>query len=104
MVACLFLLTLLTGGCFGAPDQNMDIRDNDLYQDLTADSRDSMFCAMSYIERRGGPSIAGASRDVATLLAMREPMEEWLLAQAERDSIASDYLEYRDRWNPVFED
>lgn len=82
----------------------MDVHDSVLYRDLTCDSRDSMYRAMTYIGRCGGPSIIGHPDDLANLLASRGLMVEWLLKQQDKDKIVEEYVNYHKRWSPVFLD
>jgi hypothetical protein len=82
----------------------MSIHNSNLYKDLISDLRDAMYCAMTYITRCGGPSIAGPADDLVNLQANRETMLEWLLAQRGKDKIVEEYAEYKERWSPVFMD
>jgi len=82
----------------------MDVHDSVLYRDLTWDSRDSMYRAMTYIARCGGPSIIGPPDDLANLLASRGLMVEWLLRQQDKDKIVEEYVKYHKQWSPVFLD
>ncbi len=82
----------------------MRIRASRLYQDLHADSRDLMYCAMTYISRCGGPTIFGSPDERPNLVASRGPMLAWLLERPDKDEILEGYGEYLERWSPVFSD
>jgi len=85
-------------------NRNVRVRESLLYADLHTDSRDVLYCAMTYITRRGGPSIIGPSDDLANLQANRGTVVKWLLEQQDQDEIVEDYIEYKKRWSPIFMD
>ena len=104
-----FLIGLLIMGNVNSCDtsyryRNMSVYDSLLYKDITADSRDSIYRAMIYIGRCGGPQMIGSSTDLTNLIANREPLLEWLLEQQENEKILEEYEEYRKRWGPMFMD
>lgn len=78
--------------------------DSLLYRDLTEGARDAMYRAMSYVALRGGPPISGPADDLANLRAHRAGMLGWLQAQPDLATLVQEYLEYRERWSPVFKD
>jgi hypothetical protein len=82
----------------------MTIRSSSLYKDLNADLRDSMYCAMTYLKRCGGPPIIGPLDDLANLRANRQLMLEWLIEQQDKDKIVREYAKYKKLWSPVFLD
>lgn len=78
------------------------IRESRLYQDLSLNHRDAMYRAMTFIARRGGPSLPGDAKDVLT--AHRERARDWLLAQEEPNDLFAAYERFLQSWNPVFLD
>lgn len=82
----------------------MTIHSSSLYKDLNTDLRDSMYCAMTYLKRCGGPSIIGPLDDLANLWANRLLMLEWMIEQQDKDKIVREYPKYKKLWSPVFLD
>lgn len=81
---------------------DMLIRGSRLYQDLSLDHHDALYRAMTFIARRGGPTLPGDT--MAVLTAHREPAQAWLLAQKEPGEILLAYERFLQRWSPVFVD
>jgi hypothetical protein len=82
----------------------MDLPQSELYRDLMTDARDSLYRAMTYLYRYGGPSIEGPSDQLANLQANRAKMISWLESQKDRKWIAVEYIEFKQRWSPIFPD
>jgi hypothetical protein len=82
----------------------MNFTHSNLYKNLTVGSHDTMYCAMTYITRCGGPSIVGHPDDLANLLASRKLMIEWLIGRQDKDKIIEEYTRFQKRWSPVFDD
>jgi hypothetical protein len=76
------------------------VRQSRLYGDLHRDHRDAMYRAMTFIERQGGPPLAGDTTEV--LVAHRERALTWLLLQPEPGDLLAAYESFAERWSPVF--
>lgn len=75
-----------------------------LYGDLSSDSHDSLYRAISYIQRRGGPDLMGSSDDMTDLRSNRMRYLEWLSGRRDADKIIEEYEEFRRRWSPLYPD
>jgi hypothetical protein len=75
-----------------------------LYGDLSSESHDSLYRAVSYIQRCGGPTFIGSSDDMADLRSNRMRYLEWLSRRPDADKIIGEYEEFRRRWSPIYED
>lgn len=80
----------------------MNLRQTELYHDLMTDARDPLYRAISYLQSRGGPPIAGPSDRLAPLQANRSKMLAWLEAQKDRAMIAAEYIDFKRNWSPIF--
>lgn len=80
----------------------MNLRQTELYHDLITDARDPLYRAISYLQRRGGPSIEGPSDRLAPLQANRSRALVWLEAQKDREMIAAEYIDFKRNWSPIF--
>jgi hypothetical protein len=80
------------------------LKDSSLYGDLSSESHDSLYRAMSYIRRYGGPALIGSSDDMADLRSNRMRYLEWLSRRRDADKIIGEYEEFRRRWSPIYED
>lgn len=78
--------------------------DSTLHDDLSSTSADATYRAMSFIARHDGPEIVGPADDFANLVAHRAGMLAWLQSRHDRATLENEYLEYRERWSPVFKD
>ena len=78
------------------------VRESRLYRDVHLDHRDAMYRAMTFIARRGGPSLPGDSKQA--LIAHRERARDWLLAEEEPSDLVAGYEHFLERWSPVFRD
>lgn len=90
-------------GWCGVSDAD-EYSNSSLYLDLTADSRDAMYRAMSYIQRCGGPSIVGSADDLLDLRVNRARHLDWLSGRQGVARIIGEYEEFRKRWSPVYTD
>jgi hypothetical protein len=79
-------------------------RQSSLYGDLSSESHDSLYRAMSYILRCGGPSITGSHDDLPGLCANRAMYLNWLMRRQDADRIIGEYEEFKKRWSPVYMD
>lgn len=79
-----------------------EILDSHLYEDLSLDHRDSIYRAMSFIARHGGPAPVGDEMEI--LLAHREPALEWLQSLKNPHELLEEYDEFVQTWSPVFLD
>jgi hypothetical protein len=75
-----------------------------LYGDLSSGSRDSLYRAISYIQRCGGPSISGSHDDLSDLCANRARYLNWMMRRQDADRIIREYEEFRKRWSPFYID
>ena len=80
----------------------MNIYVSDLIKDLTSGSHDCTFCAMTYIEKSGGPSIIGSPNNFENLVQLRQEMLDWLQNQQSVEELIAGYTEFKECWSPVF--
>lgn len=74
-----------------------------LERNLTGASRDGLYRALSYLERRGAP-VAAAPPELARLQAQAAIALAWLAQRDDREAIASGYDAELERSSPIFKD
>ena len=100
-VECLGLATIWS--CYMSKTRyDRLIQKSRLYQDLYLDHRDTMYRAMTFIARNGGPLPAGDTKEV--LAEHRERDRDWLLVQEKPGDFLAAYEHFLQSWSPVFKD
>ena len=82
-------------------------RKSDVERSLTADQRGYIHCAVSYLDRHGGPSYSAVKPDsLAEWQAHGAACLEWLqtLPRAERIELEQGFREFRQNYSPYYPD
>lgn len=78
------------------------IKKTRLYQDMYQGSRDAIYRAASFIAKEGGPPPDETTQKA--LAAHRTRAAKWLKSQSDIEALDMRYIEFTERWSPVFPD
>jgi hypothetical protein len=108
VTVCLLVLLFADLRCSQGRNEpsTMQKPDSLLQRDLTSDSRDAIYRALSFIARNGGPKVPVGMLNLAQWKQAARPSLAWLQDQSpERvNEMEARYKEYIDKWSPSFTD